>query len=288
MSTLKALRTRIKTVKATQKITTAMKLVSAAKLRRAQDQLGAFTPYAKNMEAVWQKALKAGESEDFPKWLTPQGEEELIIVLMADRGLCGSYNAVMARHIRKMMGDARAQKKSIKILPLGFKALDLLRGDLGNNFLKLLFENREKKPSLSQVFYSLSTFLEEHLQQTSYGSVRIVFTEFRSILRQEITEIELLIQPNEEKEMGYGPLIEPSPKELIESLAFLYLNSQLRYALYQSQTAEQAARMRAMDTATDNANEVITRLNRTYNRTRQAGITRELIEIISGANALAS
>ncbi len=297
MSTLKALRTRIKSVKATQKITTAMKLVSAAKLRRAQEQLESYKSYAQTLDHAWQSALSGCDKDDLPKWLLPETSteaSELVVVFMADRGLCGSYNAVITRYIRHMMMTAKSQNRTIKILPLGFKAIDLLRGEFQSSFLKILFENREKKPTLSQILHTTGDFLVEHLKENQYSSVKLVFTEFRSILRQDVTQCELLIggsetdSPGSDIAGGYGPLLEPNAGELINNLAAMYVTSRIRYALYQSQTSEQAARMRAMDAATDNANDIITKLNRTYNRTRQAGITRELIEIISGANALAN
>lgn len=289
MSTLKALRSRIRTVHATQKITTAMKLVSAAKLRKAQEQLEAFRDYAQALNDLWISASEDIDAQDFPKWLRASGEDKLYIVIMADRGLCGSYNAAMVRHMKKVIESERGQPGKTKILPVGLKAVDLLKADFEEYFQEILFPNREKKPRTAEVIDTLSHYLVDLLKSNSYGSVKVFYTKFINVLRQDIESIELLGGQNEgqaKPSKGYPPLFEPNQETMIERLAPLYFKNQIRYVVYEAATAEQAARMRAMDTATENAKEVIRSLKRTYNRTRQAGITRELIEIISGANAL--
>lgn len=289
MSTLKALRTRIKSVQATQKITTAMKLVSAAKLRKAQEQLESFRGYASAVCSMWNSATQGVDTNDLPPWMQSSGENHLYIVIMADRGLCGSYNAAMVRFMKKVMEEQARYTHKTKILPLGHKAVDLLKREMGNYFGDIVFPSRDKKPNTEEVVEGLSSYLFEHLASNKYKVVKIFYTRFVNVLRQEIEVLDLVggdINQDDAASSGYPPLFEPNQEALISKLAPLYFKNQIRYAVYESTTSEQAARMRAMDTATDNANDVITKLKRTYNRTRQAGITRELIEIISGANAL--
>ncbi len=287
MSTLKTLRSRIKTVRATQKITTAMKLVSAAKLRKTQEQLNAFYYYDEGFNRMWGSLLQGAYLEDLPEWLcTQQNAGKLLIVFMADRGLCGSYNANMLRFIKKQVSEDNMKYGRVDLLPLGHKAMDMLRKEYGKRFVRLLFPSREQKPSVLEFLHTTTEFLIEHLSSKAYSSVCVCYTRFHSVLRQTIQQEELLIEKTINISPGFPPLFEPSRKTLIEQLAPSYLSNTLRRAYSESQTSEQAARMRAMETATNNANDVLNKLRRTYNRTRQAGITRELIEIISGANAL--
>ncbi len=289
MSTLKALRTRIRSVQATQKITTAMKLVSAAKLKKAQDQLQGFQGYASAIRSIWAKASEDVDTNDLPLWMQPHGDNHLYIVLMSDRGLCGSYNAAMVRHMKRVMEERSRYNAHTKILPIGYKAIDLLKRDMGSHFGDILFPNREHKPHTEEIVETLTQYLSTYLTRERYGAVRIYYTRFINVLRQDIESVDLVKAKNSEEvkeSSGYPPLFEPDQASLISSLAPLYFKNLIRYAVYESATSEQASRMRAMDTATENAGDVITKLKRTYNRTRQAGITRELIEIISGANAL--
>ncbi len=289
MSTLKALRSRIKTVRSTQKITTAMKLVSAAKLRKAQDQLQNFVPYDQGFRDAWELLTKGSYFEDLPHFICPQeGAGKLLIVFMADRGLCGSYNAGMARFIKKKIEDDKKNYGAVSLLPLGHKAVDFLRKDYGQKFAGLIFPSREQRPTPLDYIQTIGDFLYDHLINHVYASVEICYTHFESVLKQTICVEELLIKKEMNIPFGFAPFLEPSRKSLVRDLMPLYLTNSLRRAYFQSQTSEQASRMRAMDTATNNANDVLTKLHRTYNRTRQATITRELIEIISGANALTS
>ena len=291
MSTLKALRSRIKTVRSTQKITTAMKLVSAAKLRRAQENLASFKAYDRAFQKTWNDILHTAYNDDIPDWLTTredplQGKRKLIVVFMSDRGLCGSYNATIARAIKHGMVDDMPQFGSVRILPIGLKAIDSLRRDYGKHFAALLFPSREQKPSSHELIQTASTFLYNHLHEHIYASVEIWYMRFENVLTQSLVKEELLIARHCEIHPGFPPLFEPNRKAVLETVAPLYVTNSLRRAYIESQTAEQSARMRAMDTATTNASDVLTRLHRTYNRTRQATITRELIEIISGADSL--
>ena len=291
MSTLKALRSRIKTVRSTQKITTAMKLVSAAKLRRAQENLASFKDYDHAFQKTWNDILNTAYNDDIPDWLTTRedpshGKRKLIIVWMSDRGLCGSYNATIARAVRHGMAEDIRQFGRVDLLPIGLKAIDTLRRDYGKQFAALLFPSREQKPSSCTLVNTTATFLQNHLQEHLYTSVEVWYMRFENVLTQSLIKEELLINRHSEIHPGFPPLFEPNRKSVLESIAPTYIKNSLRRAYIESQTAEQSARMRAMDTATNNASDVLTRLHRTYNRTRQATITRELIEIISGADSL--
>lgn len=291
MSTLKALRSRIKTVKSTQKITTAMKLVSAAKLRRAQENLASFKAYDAVFKRTWNDILDTAYNDDIPDWLTTredpvQGRRKLIVVFMSDRGLCGSYNATIARAVKQSMQDEMQQFNRIEILPIGLKAIDSLRREYGKHFAALLFPSREQKPSARELIQTASTFLYNHLHEHIYASLEIWYMRFENVLTQSLRREEILIARHPEIHSGFPPIFEPDRKTILESAASTYITNSLRRAYIESQTAEQSARMRAMDTATNNASDVLTRLHRTYNRTRQASITRELIEIISGADSL--
>lgn len=286
MSTLKALRTRIQSIKATQKITTAMKLVSAAKLRRAQERLDSIQLYDTPFHHMWHEMVRAAYFEDLPLWLTQKKEssQKLMIVIMGDRGLCGSYNANMLRFVKHSFETNT--HTGIRILPLGYRAIDMMRHAYGQHFIGLLFPSREKKPTLHEIERTVTSFLIKHLQEHDYHSVQLCTTRFKSILHQEINCQEILLNPNPPIVDGYAPFFEPGRKSMLDALAPLYIEQSVRLALAHAHASEYATRMRAMDSATDNANDVLTKLNRCYNRTRQAGITRELIEIVSGANAL--
>ena len=285
MSTLKALRTRIQSIKATQKITTAMKLVSAAKLRRAQDRLVHVQHYDDHFHNTWNQVVRAAYFQDLPFWLTQKknAPKKLMIVIMGDRGLCGSYNANMLRFVKQNFDD---HKNGIDILPIGYRAIDMMKRSYGHCFAGLLFPSRDKKPTPQDIERATTDFLMKHLQDHDYYSVQLCTTIFKSVLQQSISCQELLLNPEPPIVDGYAPFFEPGRKSLLKSLAPLYVEQSLRFALAQAHTSEYAARMRAMDSATNNASDVLKKLNRSYNRTRQATITRELIEIVSGANAL--
>ncbi|MBX9977382.1 MAG: ATP synthase F1 subunit gamma, partial [Alphaproteobacteria bacterium] len=284
MSTLKTLRSRIKTVKATQKITTAMKLVSAAKLRKAQEQLASFHAFDHAMKSTWQLLTETAYGEDLPSYACKQeGAPKLIVVFMADRGLCGSYNASMMRFLRQKINDDTKIYGRVDLLPIGHKAIDLLKRDHGHRFTGLLFPSKEYKPKTNEVIDKITTFLVSQMKANPYGSIHVCYTHFESVLRQTIVMDEILFNATKDIQPGFSPFFEPNRKDLIEKLIPTYIANSLRRAYLDANTSEHAARMRAMDSATNNANDVLTRLHRTYNRTRQANITRELIEIISGA-----
>lgn len=285
MSTLKALRTRIHSIQATQKITTAMKLVSAAKLRRSQERLDSIRAYHTHFQTFWNEIVRAAYFEDLPIWLTQKkSPSKLVIVIMGDRGLCGSYNANMFRFVKHIVESH--PHNTIRILPLGYRAIDMLKSHFGSSFVGLLFPSREIKPSLNEMERTVTQFLIKHLQEHDYQSVQICTTHFQSVLHQNITSSELLLDPEPPIVDGYSPFFEPSRKGVLDAAAPLFLEQWVRLSLAEAHTSEYASRMRAMDNATDNARDVLKTLKRSYNRTRQAGITRELIEIVSGANAL--
>jgi F-type H+-transporting ATPase subunit gamma len=292
MATVKLLRNRIKSVQSTQKITTAMKLVSASKLRRAQEQLLSMQEYHKAFQKLWKTLCVYDKAFlELPSYFKSEGKTKLLIFITSDRGLCGGFNSNIVRHIKHQIQEETQNGFDVKLLPLGIKGVDQLKRDYGHLFVSLLVNSRDESLSTEQKSGRVIEFLMNHLKETSYHSIEIVSTHFKSIIQQDIKTtkvfpLNLMDDQEYPTQENYPPIFEPDQNTLFERLLYFYLSDKIRFAYFQSETAEQASRMRAMDAATNNAKDVILLLTRLYNRTRQANITRELIEIISGANAI--
>jgi F-type H+-transporting ATPase subunit gamma len=280
------IRRRIRSVKNTQQITKAMKMVSAAKLRRAQDRIFAARPYAAAMREVLQSVAQRVDVTQHPLLQPREEKKVLVVVITSDKGLCGAFNANAVKAATNFIRDHNFE--SVEILPLGRKGNDFfrrrpipLRKQAAHVFQALsLGTAREIAASL------INDFISGELD-----AVYLVFNEFRSIISQ-VVRIERLLPLAHEWTGTAAPdapavdyLYEPSPEAILSELLPKHVEFQLYRALLESAAAEQGARMTAMEAATKNASDMISDLTLTYNRIRQAAITKEIIEIVSGAAA---
>ena len=293
MPSLKDLKLRINSTKNTQKITSAMKMVSAAKLRRAQEQAEAARPYAERMERVLGRlAASAAGRDGAPALLAGNGKDQthLIVVMTSDRGLCGGFNSSIARGARKLARDLKTQGKTVKILCIGRKGRDQLRREFPNEIIGTIEDIG--KPRLT--FTAAETVATKVLAMFEHGEFdvcELVYNRFKSAMTQIVTIQQLipfaLPAANENDPAGAAYYeYEPDELEILSSLLPKNLGMQIFRALLENNASEQGARMTAMDSATRNAGDMINKLTITYNRSRQAAITKELIEIISGAEAV--
>ena len=289
MPSLKDLKNRISSVKSTQKITSAMKMVAAAKLRRAQDQALASRPYTSLMDKIVSKisSKATGTSIDL---LTgkPENKTQLLVVFSADRGLCGGFNGSITRSVKKEINDLQKNNVNVKLLMVGKKSADSLNREYGNLFIDKI-EGKSAKPIYADAEV-LATKIIHLFENGDFGVCRVIYNKFVSAIAQEVTFKSLIpaeVQINEEdKDTASIYDFEPSEEEILTDLLPRNLATQLFSSQIESTASELAARMTAMDNATRNAGEMIDKLTLQYNRTRQAVITSELIEIISGAEAL--
>lgn len=298
MPSLKDLKNRIASVKSTRKITSAMKMVAASKLRRAQDQAEFSRPYARRMtQLLADLARLADPSEKLPPLLVGNGKEDtvLLIVMTSDRGLCGAFNGSVIREARAQIRGLEAEGKKVKLICLGRKGRDLLRREHGEKFLFTAESSAKKAVELADA-REMASRIGSLFEEGAFDIAKIVYNQFKSAISQVVT-VEPLIpfvapeQP-EANAASAGPqalfeIFEPSHKTLLEKLLPRHLEIRIFRALLESAAGEQGARMTAMDNATRNAGDMIDRLTLNYNRSRQAYITKELIEIISGAEAAA-
>ena len=289
MPSLKDLKNRISSVKSTQKITSAMKMVAAAKLRRAQDQALASRPYTSLMDKIVSKisSKATGTSIDL---LTgkPENKTQLLVVFSADRGLCGGFNGSITRSVKKEINDLQKNNVNVKLLMVGKKSADSLNREYGNLFIDKI-EGKSAKPNYADAEV-LATKIIDLFENGDFGVCRVIYNKFVSAIAQEVTFKSLIpaeIEINDESKDNASIYdFEPSEEEILTDLLPRNLATQLFSSQIESTASELAARMTAMDNATRNAGEMIDKLTLQYNRTRQAVITSELIEIISGAEAL--
>jgi F-type H+-transporting ATPase subunit gamma len=295
MPSLKDLRVRIRSVRSTQKITAAMKMVAASRLRRAQEQAEAARPYAQRMERVLGSlaALMAGQP-GAPPLLAGTGKDDthLMIVATSDRGLAGGFNATILREARRRIRDLDNAGKTVKLLTIGRKGRDGLRRDYGRLIHDSLTEVGRRRLSFEEA-RDISQRVLALYDAGEFDVCTIVFNRFRSAMTQIVTVQQLIpfAPPAVATETTTGLAgavyeFEPSEEEILTELLPNNLAVQVYTALLENAASEQGARMTAMDNATRNAGDMIDRLTMNYNRTRQAVITKELIEIISGAEAL--
>jgi len=293
MANLKDLKNRIKSVKSTQKITSAMKMVAAAKLRRAQDNAEQSRPYAERMKAMITALAARTDSTNGPTLLVGNGKSEnhLLVVVSADRGLCGGFNGSIIRATRREVDRLQAEGKSPKLLMVGRKAADALRREFGTLFIDTLEGIQGTQVSFNDAL-TISTRIREMIEDGSVDTCAIVYNKFVSAITQEVTFGSLVPAEVDDStaEENSGPVApneyEPDEALVLNDLLPRALTTAIYAAILESSASELAARMTAMDNATRNAGDLIDRLTMEYNRTRQAAITTELIEIISGAEAL--
>ena len=293
MPSLKALRMRINSVKSTQKITSAMKMVAASKLRRAQQQAEAARPYAIRMRRMLNTlAASVAESPNAPPMLAGTGKDQvhLLIAVTADRGLAGAFNSSIGRAARTRARALEAQGKTVKILAVGRKGRDYLRRELASRIagdISYAGKRRIDYTDASELAERITTMLNAG----EFDVATLIYNRFQSVISQVVTEQQLIPVVAEKDAAGADasaalPEFEPDEETILSRLLPQALAVQMYTALLESAAGEHGARMTAMDNATRNAGDMIKRLTLNYNRARQANITRELIEIISGAEAL--
>ncbi len=289
MPNLKDLKTRINSVKSTQKITSAMKMVAAAKLRRAQETAEAGRPYAKKMQSIISNLANNSKKDSASPLLIGKkdNKKQLIILISADKGLCGGFNSSVARYARDHISDLEKNGKKYLVYVLGKKAGDVLIQKISNN----IFEKKEGVQGNFIKFSDaemISKNIIDAFSNNEFDSVSMIYNKFVNAITQKVTFKKLIpaeiVETNENVERTYD--YEPEESEILDSLLPQNIATQIYSALLESSAAELAARMTAMDNATRNAGDMIDNLTLVYNRTRQANITKELIEIISGAEAL--
>ncbi|MBS7792565.1 F0F1 ATP synthase subunit gamma [Roseococcus sp. SDR] len=290
MATLKSLRLRINSVKSTRKITQAMKMVAAAKLRRAQTQAEAARPYAERMERMLASlgASVAG-SPDAPKLLVGTGADKvhLLVVVTAERGLCGGFNTNVGRFTRTTVRALEAEGKTVKIITVGRKGAVYLKREFGSRFVgEYSFAN--KKRIGFEDASEVTSRISEMLEAGEFDVCTLIYNRFKNVISQTPVGQQLIPAPMPEATGDSGMLyeFEPTEEEILARILPQNLAIQLYRALLENQAGFYGSQMTAMDNATRNAGEMINKLTLNYNRTRQANITKELIEIISGAEAV--
>ena len=292
MPSLKEFRNRIASVKSTQKITKAMQMVAAAKLKRAQGQAEAARPYANRMARVIANLASAVSGDSAPMLLRGTGRDQvhLLVVMTSERGLCGGFNTQIVRAAREKITELAAAGKTVKIMAVGKKGRDQLRRLHGDKIVKYVDLSAHRKVG-ADAAHIVSEALLELFTAGEFDVATLFFSRFRSVISQVPTAAQLIpakapegLTPPDLKGAVYE--YEPSEEEILEALLPQYLNGQILQALLENQAGFYGAQMSAMDSATRNAGDLIRKLTLRYNRQRQANITKELIEIISGAEAL--
>lgn len=290
MPSLKSLRLRINSVKSTRKITQAMKMVAAAKLRRAQTQAEAARPYAERMERMLASlgASVAG-APDAPKLLVGTGADKvhLLVVVTAERGLCGGFNTNVGRFARAQVRALEAEGKTVKIITVGRKGAVYLKRDLASRIvMEISFAN--KKRIGFEDATEVSGKISDMLDAGEFDVCTLIYNRFKNVISQTPVGQQLIPAPLPEasSEGGAQYEFEPTEEEILARLLPQNLGIQIYRALLDNAAGFYGSQMTAMDNATRNAGEMINKLTLNYNRTRQANITRELIEIIFGAEAL--
>jgi F-type H+-transporting ATPase subunit gamma len=293
MASLKDMRTRIASVKATRKITKAMQMVAAAKLRRAQEAATAARPYAERMERVLANLGRRASKENAAQLLVGTGRQNtyLLVVMTAERGLCGGFNSNIGRLARQEANQLLREGKTVKILCVGRKGFDNLRRDLAKNIVDRVDLKGVKQIGFAQA-EDIRARVLKMFEAGEFDVCKIYFSEFRSVIAQKPTALQLIPAEipvaKETASTGVEATVEyePSEEEILDELLQRNLATQIFRGLLENAASEQGARMTAMDNATRNAGDMINKLTIRYNRQRQANITKELIEIISGAEAL--
>jgi F-type H+-transporting ATPase subunit gamma len=294
MPSLKDLRNRIASVKATQKITKAMQMVAAAKLRRAQEAAEAARPYSERMGSVLANITQAiGGGGDAPALMTGTGKDDvhLLVVCTAERGLCGGFNSQIARlardHIRRLLADG----KQVKIICVGKKGFDILRRD----YAAMILDRVDLREVKTLGFVNADAIAKKviHLfNEGAFDVCTLFYSQFKSVISQVPTAQQIIpagVASAPAAAVDGGNAVyeyEPEPGEILSDLIPRNISVQVFRALLENAAGEMGAKMSAMDNATRNAGDMINKLSITYNRQRQAQITKELIEIISGAEAL--
>ena len=293
MPSLKDLRNRISSVKSTRKITKAMQMVAAAKLRRAQEAATAARPYAQRMDKLLANLNKRATRSGASRLLVGTGKDDvhLLIVMTAERGLCGGFNSNISKLARQDAHRLISSGKTVKILSVGRKGADNLRRDLGSKIMDRV-DLRAHKQIHFPVAHEIARKVLAMFESGEFDVATLYFSEFKSVIAQKPTALQLIPAklpeggPAEPTGAQAAYEFEPDEGEILGVLLPRNVASQIFRGLLENAASEQGARMSAMDSATRNAGDMIDKLTQRYNRQRQANITKELIEIISGAEAL--
>ena len=291
MPSLDDLKKRIKSVKSTQKITKAMKMVAAAKLRKAQESAEKGRPYSQKMQNIILNLTKSiNDPKNAPKLLVGTGEDKkyLCVVLTADRGLCGGFNSNICKLAKNNFKKILSEGKDLKIITVGSKGLDQIKREYGKYVIKK-FSFKEKKQITFEEANIVGNEIISLFYQNAFDKCILFFNNFKNVITQipqaqQIIPTEVNKNKYEEKTFSYE--FEPEEDEILEDLLPKNISTQIFKALLENAASEQGSRMTAMDNATRNAGDLVDKLTINYNRSRQASITKELIEIISGAESL--
>ena len=292
MPSLDDLKKRIKSVKSTQKITKAMKMVAAAKLRKAQENAEKGRPYSQKMQNIILNLTKSiNDPQNAPKLLIGTGDDKkyLCVVLTADRGLCGGFNSNICKLAKINFKKILVEGKTLKIITVGSKGLDQIKREYGKYVIKK-FSFKEKK----QISFNEAKIVGDEIislfNQNEFDKCILFYNNFKNVITQ-IPQAQQIIpaesnssEKTDEKTLSYE--FEPDEDEILEDLLPKNISTQIFKALLENAASEQGSRMTAMDNATRNAGDLVDKLTINYNRSRQASITKELIEIISGAESL--
>ncbi len=294
MASLKDLRDRIASVKATQKITKAMQMVAAAKLRRAQEAAESARPYAQRMATVLSDLNSQIGSDDAPKLMIGTGKDDvhLLVVCTAERGLCGGFNSQIARHARDHIRVLKEQGKTVKILTIGKKGADILQREFSSSMIDHISLREVKHLGFNNA-KDIAQKIVDLFERGEFDVCTVFYSEFVSVINQRPTSLQLIpastgnvVDGEEATKTSVIYDYEPDAASILQTLIPRNLSVQMYRALLENAAGEMGAKMSAMDNATRNAGDMITKLSITYNRQRQAQITTELIEIIAGAEAL--
>ena len=292
MPTLDDLKKRIKSVKSTQKITKAMKMVAAAKLRKAQENAEKGRPYSQKMQNIVLNLTKSiNDPENAPKLMVGTGQDKiyLCVVLTADRGLCGGFNSNICRLAKKNFKQLLNEGKELKIITVGSKGLDQIKREYGKYIIKKINFKEKKIISFNEAEI-VGKEIIDLFNKKEFDKCILFYSNFKNVITQipqaqQIIPAEKIESSNrEENEIFYE--FEPDEDEILEDLLPKNISTQVFKAFLENSASEQGSRMTAMDNATRNAGDLVDKLTVNYNRSRQAAITKELIEIISGAESL--
>ncbi len=292
MPSLDDLKKRIKSVKSTQKITKAMKMVAAAKLRKAQENAEKGRPYSQKMQNIILNLTRSiNDPENAPKLLVGTGKDEtyLCVVLTADRGLCGGFNSNICKLAKNNFKSLLEKGKKLKIIAVGSKGVDQIKREFGKYIIKE-FSFKEKKQITFLEAEIIGKEIMHLFQNNEFDKCILFYNNFKNVITQ-IPQAQQIIPvkndtPKTQKEDVLSYEFEPEEDEILEDLLPKNISTQVFKAFLENAASEQGSRMTAMDNATINAGELVDKLTINYNRSRQASITKELIEIISGAESL--
>ena len=292
MPSLDDLKKRIKSVKSTQKITKAMKMVAAAKLRKAQENAEKGRPYSKKMQNIILNLTRSiSDPKNAPKLLSGTGNDQtyLCVVLTADRGLCGGFNTNICKLAKTSFKKILNEQKNLKIITVGSKGFDQIKREYGKYVIKK-YSFKEKKQITFKEADTVGNEVIRLFNQNEFDKCILFFNNFKNVITQ-IPQAQQIIpvdkKSSESKEENFLPYeFEPDEDEILEDLLPKNISTQVFKAFLENAASEQGSRMTAMDNATRNAGDLVDKLTINYNRSRQASITKELIEIISGAESL--